>query len=142
MENGGNDKLIWRNCKQKRAAERTYERHVSVLQMGATTIGASITPLIAFFLLARETKYGTQAAYKNSNQPLYLCRFLVWRNRVMRKLCPTVTAYWIITRIACFSESDRKFALIIIMALHSYSVQWSSSLVLYTNCINTESTGN
>jgi hypothetical protein len=44
--------------------------------MRVTTIGASITPLIAF-LVARETKYGTQAAYKNSSQALYLCRFLV-----------------------------------------------------------------
>jgi hypothetical protein len=38
-------------------------------------LGASITPLIAF-LLAWETKYGTQAAYKNSSKALYLCRFL------------------------------------------------------------------
>jgi hypothetical protein len=103
MENGGKDKLIWRSCKQKRATERTYERHVIVLQMRVTAIGASITPLIAF-LLTRETKYGTQAAYKNSSQALYLCRFLVWGNRVMRKLYTTVTAYWIITRIACISQ--------------------------------------
>jgi hypothetical protein len=86
MENGANNKLIWESCKQKTATERTYERHVTVLQMRVTTIGASITPLIAS-LLALQTKYGTQAAYKNSSQALYLRSFLVWGNRVTRKLC-------------------------------------------------------
>jgi hypothetical protein len=65
MESIENDKLIWRRCKQKRATEHTYDRHVTELQMNIATIGTNITLLIAF-LLARETKYGTQAAYKNS----------------------------------------------------------------------------
>jgi hypothetical protein len=65
MESVWENKLIWRRCKQKHAAERTYERHVTELQMSIAPIRTSITPLIAF-LPARETKYGTQAAYKKS----------------------------------------------------------------------------
>jgi len=61
MENGGNGKLIWRGCKQKRATKRTYERHVRVLQMRVTTIGGEHHALNCFFLLARETKYGTES---------------------------------------------------------------------------------
>lgn len=44
-----------------------------------------------------------------------------------------------ISRIA---QSDRKLSLIMIMELNSYSVQCISTLVLHTNDINTECTGN
>jgi hypothetical protein len=66
MESVWDDKLIWRRCKQKHAAECAYDRHVTELQMRIAPIRTSITLLIAF-LPARETKYGTQAAYKNSS---------------------------------------------------------------------------
>jgi hypothetical protein len=71
MESIWNDKLIWRRCKQKGATKRTYDRHVTELQMSTAPIRTNITLLIAF-LPARETKYGTQAAYKNSSQGLAL----------------------------------------------------------------------
>jgi len=64
MENGANDKLIWRRCKQKTATERTYERHVRVLQMRVATIGASITPLIAFLLALGNKIWNTSCLQK------------------------------------------------------------------------------